>query len=268
MKSLHRASALMLSVFVLAHIGNHVAGLFGLEVYFRYLTAVRQVYRHPIGEPILIGLIIIQMNTGLAITVSAFQRRERRKLLSWIEIIAGWLFFLFITIHLASIALTRYYFEMETDFLWVATMMRSSPLQPFVIAFHFLGIVVVTTHMGIGFRYLLAAIALPRTGNLSRRSSLALALSQRRSPSFRIRGRRFRDGSLAALRARWFVTSRCASRRARPCPGRISVCWPCDLREAKGLAQILQRGFLGDEFRGALLDLCPAHLLQGFHHFV
>jgi len=127
---------------------------------------VRQIYRHPIGEPILIGLIIIQMITGLAITVGAFQRRERRKLLSWVEIVAAWLFFMFITIHLVSIAVTRSYFEMETDFLWVATMMRPSPLQPFVIAFHFLGIVVVTTHMGIGFRYLLTAIGLPRMGNV------------------------------------------------------------------------------------------------------
>jgi len=166
MKNLHRASALVLSVFVAAHIGNHVAGAFGLETYFRYLTAVRQVYRHPIGEPILIGLIIIQMITGLAITVSAFQRRERRKLVSWIEVVAAWLFFLFITIHLASIAVTRFYFEMETDFLWVATMMRPSPLQPFVIAFHFLGIVVVTTHMGIGFRFLLTAIGFRRIGNV------------------------------------------------------------------------------------------------------
>ncbi|GJL93270.1 hypothetical protein [Hyphococcus sp.] len=166
MKHLHRAAALILSVFVLAHIGNHVAGVFSLEVYFRYLTAVRQIYRHPIGEPILIGLIIIQMITGLAITVGAFQRRERRKLHSWIEIIAAWLFFLFITIHLASIAVTRFYFEMETDFLWVATMMRPSLLQPYIIAFHFLGIVVVTTHMGIGFRYLLTAIGLPRLGSV------------------------------------------------------------------------------------------------------
>jgi succinate dehydrogenase/fumarate reductase cytochrome b subunit len=166
MKNLHRASALILSVFVLAHIGNHVVGVFGLEAYFRYLTAVRQIYRHPIGEPILIGLIILQMFTGIAITVRAFQRRERRKLLSWIEIVAAWLFFMFITIHLASIAVTRFYFEMETDFLWVATMMRPSPLQPFVIAFHFLGIVVVTTHMGIGFRFLLTAAGLSRLGNV------------------------------------------------------------------------------------------------------
>ncbi|MGD9800207.1 MAG: hypothetical protein AB7F91_00830 [Parvularculaceae bacterium] len=166
MKNLHRASALVLSVFLAAHIGNHIVGVFGLETYFRYLTAVRQVYRHPIGEPILIGLIIIQMITGLAITVSAFQRRERRKLLSWIEIVAAWMFFVFITIHLASIAVTRFYFDMETDFLWVATMMRPSPLQPYIIAFHFLGIVVVTTHMGIGFRFLLTAIGLRRIGNL------------------------------------------------------------------------------------------------------
>lgn len=166
MKNLHRASALILSVFVAAHIGNHVIGVFGLETYFRYLTAVRQIYRHPVGEPILIGLIIIQMVSGLAITVSAFQRRERRKLLSWVEIVAAWLFFLFITIHLASIAVTRFYFEMETDFLWVATMMRPSPLQPYIVAFYFLGIVVVTTHMGIGFRYLLTAIGLRRTGSV------------------------------------------------------------------------------------------------------
>lgn len=166
MRNLHRACALILSVFVAAHIGNHVIGVFGLETYFRYLTAVRQVYRHPIGEPILIGLIILQMFTGLAVTASAFQRRERRKLLSWIEIVAAWLFFLFIAIHLASIAVTRFYFEMETDFLWVATMMRPSLLQPFVVAFHFLGIVVVTTHMGIGFRFLLTGVGFSRTGNV------------------------------------------------------------------------------------------------------
>lgn len=165
MKALHRASALLLSVFVLAHIGNHVAGAFGLETYFKYLTAVRAAYRSPVGEPILISLVAAQMITGLGLMIISFQRPEPRKLLSWIELVAAWLFLLFITTHLASIAVTRFYFELETDFLWVATMMRPSPLQPFVIGFHFLGIVVVMTHMAIGFRYFLSAVGARRLGN-------------------------------------------------------------------------------------------------------
>ena len=164
MKTLHRIAALLLLLFVLVHIGNHVAAAIGPKTYNAYLATARIVYRNPIVEPLLIALIGAQAITGFSLIIKSFQRDEKRSLASWFEIFSAVGFVIFIIIHLSAIAVTRFYFEVQTDFYWVAEMFRAGALQPFIIGFHFLGIMTVTIHAGIGLKYMFDGIGLGKIG--------------------------------------------------------------------------------------------------------
>jgi|GEM_PF-5930913 len=166
MKTLHRIIAVLLLFFIIAHIGNHVAAAFGIKTYNAYLSTVRIIYRHPIVEMFLIILIGLQTMTGFNLVVTSFQRAEKKSLISWLEILSAVVFVLFIVIHLTAIAVTRFYFEMQTDFYWVAEMFRAGPLQPYIMGFHFLGVVAVTTHASIGLKYMFEAMGCEGCGHI------------------------------------------------------------------------------------------------------
>lgn len=166
MKTLHRIFAVFLLIFIIVHLGNHAAAAFGIDQFNTYISTVRVYYKHPIVEPTLITLIIAQGFTGVWLTITSFQRPEKRSIISWIELLSAWVFLFFIIIHLTAIAVTRYYFEMQTDFYWAATMMRETRLQPYIIGFHFLGVAAVSIHTGIGVKYLFGAIGAASIGRI------------------------------------------------------------------------------------------------------
>ncbi|MGV6801259.1 MAG: hypothetical protein ACWA5L_04990 [bacterium] len=164
MKLLHRLCAIIILLFVVAHLSGHAIAAKGIAEYHNYLGMVRLFYRHPVYEIILIVVIFIQFLSGLFLTIHSFSRPEKRKLLSWIELIAAGLFVVFIIIHLTAIVVTRYYFEIETDFYWVASLMGPSKLQYYIVAFHFIGALAVLIHIAVGLTYLFQALNIPRLG--------------------------------------------------------------------------------------------------------
>lgn len=66
-RTVHGFTAAVLSVFILFHLFNQVAGLWGEEVYSAVQAAGRRVYRVPVLEAILVGLMISQVFSGLRI---------------------------------------------------------------------------------------------------------------------------------------------------------------------------------------------------------
>ena len=164
MKTIHRIGALVLLIFVFAHIANHVAGFFGIEAHQAFAGAIRKIYRNPIGEPFLIALLGIQLTTGASLALASAKRERPRSIASAIELIAAGLFAAFILIHLTAVAMSRYYFGVQTDFFWIADLFRPGPMRIYIIAFHYVGIVAVMTHAGFGVAYFCESIGAPKLG--------------------------------------------------------------------------------------------------------
>ncbi|MCB2114068.1 MAG: hypothetical protein R3C42_05350 [Parvularculaceae bacterium] len=164
MKILHRISALLILLFIIAHVANHVSAVFGVETYQAFAATLRKVYRSEIGEPLLIALLGVQLISGAALALASSKREGPRPLLSAVELIAAGLFAAFILIHLTAIAMTRYYFGVQTDFFWIAELFRPGPLRAYIVAFHFIGIVAVMTHVGVGAYYFCRSLGAPAFG--------------------------------------------------------------------------------------------------------
>lgn len=172
-KNVHRISAIFLIVFVIAHLGNHLVAAWGPTAFGDYLSIVRSAYRRPYVEAAIIILLIVQAASGLSLAV---RRTEPRNAVSWIELISALIFLPFIIVHLAAVAVTRYFFQIDTDFYWVAEMMKDTPARPYIIAFHALGVIAVTVHIGAGLNYLAKAIGAPAIGPTIMRGCIGFGL--------------------------------------------------------------------------------------------
>jgi succinate dehydrogenase/fumarate reductase cytochrome b subunit len=53
LRKLHAASGLVIAMYAVVHIANHLAALGGIEAHITFMRAARTVYRFPVVEAIL-----------------------------------------------------------------------------------------------------------------------------------------------------------------------------------------------------------------------
>jgi hypothetical protein len=65
LRILHGVAAAVILLYVAFHLTNHLLGLFGPELHARVMQMGRKVYRQPLIEPVLVGLLLFQVASGL-----------------------------------------------------------------------------------------------------------------------------------------------------------------------------------------------------------
>jgi hypothetical protein len=108
---LHRSLAVLLALFVILHLGNHLAGLAGQEIHRSVQTLLRGLYRHPLVEPLLLGAVGSQVVLGLALLV-------RRRRVTW-QTVSGAGLAVFLMIHVGAVLSARWQ-GTETDLAFAA----------------------------------------------------------------------------------------------------------------------------------------------------
>ena len=61
----HRVSAVLLAIFLAAHLLNHVVALWGVAAHLAFMDGARLVYRSPALEPMLLAAVLVQIVTGV-----------------------------------------------------------------------------------------------------------------------------------------------------------------------------------------------------------
>ncbi len=101
-KVVHGVSAIIIALFVLAHLTVNLSILKSPEAYLSTASILRLAYRTPIAEPILIVLLAMQVGSGLIMASDAFCRRASSEYL--IQIACGLYFVIFIGSHTIAVA--------------------------------------------------------------------------------------------------------------------------------------------------------------------
>jgi len=141
MRRLHRALAVLIALFLVVHLGNHLAGLAGQDSHRAVLDALRLVYRHPLVEPLLLGAIAAQVALGIALLA----RRPRLTL----QTAAGGYLALFLVIHLAAVLSARLQ-GTETDLAFAAAGLHAPGPWPWVFAVYYgLAVLAVFAHLSV-----------------------------------------------------------------------------------------------------------------------
>jgi hypothetical protein len=163
-RRLHRAAALIVGAFVLAHLANHLVALAGITAHTRVLSALRLAYRHPVGEATLLAAILVQIVSGL----SGFRSGWRRPGVARWQAVSGLYLALFFIGHTAAIQVGRFAFHLDTNFYFAAAPLLIGWLPLWFFPYYGAGVIAVGLHLG--------AVAYWRAPRQARRLALAVPL--------------------------------------------------------------------------------------------
>lgn len=143
-RRLHRLSAVILGVFTVLHLANHVIAVGGIASHRAVMSALRVLYQNPVAESILVLAVIVQIITGLGGVRNAWQRRGVARL----QALSGWVLAVFLFGHTVAVIGARFALGLDTNFYFAATVFNYSWLPVFFIPYYLLAILAVGVHVG------------------------------------------------------------------------------------------------------------------------
>ncbi len=149
---IHRVLAVILGLFVLTHLGAHVAAIGGPEAHERALDVVRVVYRNRFVEPILILAALTQIIAGARLAVRRW-REPGKGFWGWAQIASGAYLGAFLLMHFGAALAARHLGGIETNFYWPAGTLTVAPLPYFFAPYYFMAVVAIFTHLAAALHF-------------------------------------------------------------------------------------------------------------------
>lgn len=149
LRSLHRASALVLIAYAILHIGNHLAALHSVAAHISAMSALRVVYRHPVVEGLLLFCVLFQVASGLWLVIRGWSLRIGR--VAWLQALSGVYLALFLSIHVTAVLFGRSVLGLDTNFNFAAAGFHVSPYEWFFAPYYTLAVLALFAHLGCAF---------------------------------------------------------------------------------------------------------------------
>ncbi|MEO7689454.1 MAG: hypothetical protein ABIS51_09215 [Sphingomonas sp.] len=155
----HGAAAALIVIFIAFHLTNHLSGLIGPDMHAALMKAGRTVYRQPLVEGLLIGSLLFQIATGLALA----RRWSRTPGDGYrvLQIGSGLYIASFIVTHLNSALIgARAVRHIETDWAWASGAPEGLIHDAWnirLVPHYGWGVFFVLVHLSLGFRQVLIA---------------------------------------------------------------------------------------------------------------
>ena len=148
----HRLLALMLGLFITAHLLGHLAALHSIAAQDAVLETLRRVYRAPWVEPFLLSGFAVQIAIGLRLVWRRMAEKQK-SIWSWLQILSGLYLALFVVLHASAAVWARWQYDLDTDFYWPAGTLVLSPLKYGFAPYYFFGIVSVFIHLAAALHF-------------------------------------------------------------------------------------------------------------------
>lgn len=145
LRTLHLFSAMLIGLFLLMHLTNHIAGLAGQAKHIETMSALRTVYRNPLFEYPLLALIVWQVGSGLTMVIRGW--KERSGVVGWAQALSGAYLGFFLLNHVGSVLGGRIVFGLDTDFRFAAAGFHVPGWPLFFAPYYFLGVFSLFVHV-------------------------------------------------------------------------------------------------------------------------
>jgi hypothetical protein len=164
----HGVSALILCIYILFHLGNHLMGLIGPAEHESIMDLGRKVYRAKFIEPVLILLFLFQVFSGLRLAWSWSSARQ--DIFRTFQIASGIYLSIFILGHMNSVFIyARTYLDVPTGWNFATgapTGLIHDSWNIRLLPHYGLGVFFVLSHLASGLRVVLKTHGLmPRIAN-------------------------------------------------------------------------------------------------------
>ena len=148
LRTLHRANALALGLFLTLHLANHLALTGGMAAHRAALEILRPLYRNPVVEPVLIALFAVQIGLGL---VLAWRRGRPRAGWAMAQLVSGLVLAWFLVQHVPAVLLARPH--TDTDAQFAAAVVLDLPGAAYFIPYYILAVAALATHLAAARRF-------------------------------------------------------------------------------------------------------------------
>jgi succinate dehydrogenase/fumarate reductase cytochrome b subunit len=147
-RKVHGISAVVLALYLLPHIVNHIVGLGGVEAHIAFMHAVRVVYRVPVVEGLLLFCVLLQAVTGLSLFLLGL--RDRRGFVPWLQACAGAYMAFFLYVHVRAVLFGRSVLHVDTNFYYAAAGLHgpSVSFHWWFATYYFLAVLCLFVHFG------------------------------------------------------------------------------------------------------------------------
>jgi succinate dehydrogenase/fumarate reductase cytochrome b subunit len=157
----HGLSAMVITLFAVAHLTNHLAGLFGGGAHIAVMHLLRTAYRNPFIETTLAACVLFQFGSGLVLLT----RRISKPSNDWIQVLqgaSGAYLALFLASHLSVVTKARYLRNIDTNWVWLTSSnLLTDAWSARLVPYYFLAIVALGLHGACGLRRVLAGHGKP-----------------------------------------------------------------------------------------------------------
>ena len=160
LRTLHRSSAVLIGVFVVAHITNHLVSLMGVPSHIAFMEIARHVYRQPVVEVLLLLCVAFQMASGLWLVVRGW--RQRRGFVPWLQALSGAYLAFFLAVHVGAVLYGRAVLLLDTNFYYAAAGLHAPPNGLFFAPYYFMAVLALFTHLACAAYWNLGATAIKR----------------------------------------------------------------------------------------------------------
>ena len=149
----HGVSAAVITLFALAHLVNHLGGLFGGDVHISIMTALRQIYRHPLVEPVLLAAVVFQVASGAWLLRRKLARAAGR--LDALQTASGAYLLVFFLSHVSAALRARLH-GTDPNWRWLAGgELLGDPWSARLVPYYFLAVVALGLHAACGLQTVL-----------------------------------------------------------------------------------------------------------------
>ncbi|MFN0045681.1 MAG: hypothetical protein ACKVOS_04365 [Sphingorhabdus sp.] len=145
-KSAHRVTAMIVGLFIVLHLANHMVGLVGQQQHIQFMTLIRPLYRNPVAETVLLALLVWQILSGMRLL--ALRWRNNDGIISWLQIISGGYLAIFLIIHVSSVLYARHSMGMDTNFYFAAAGLHIENGDKFFVPYYTGSFLALFTHIG------------------------------------------------------------------------------------------------------------------------
>lgn len=141
----HYCSGLLLALFVGVHLLNHLLVVISPALHIAFMAAARKVYRHPLGETVLLAAVLFQIGTGLRLI--GFGAGEMQDKWRRLQVYAGLYLALFLLVHVSSVMIGRFLAHLDTNLYFGAAGLNHYPQLLFFIPYYSLAILAFFGHV-------------------------------------------------------------------------------------------------------------------------
>jgi NADH:ubiquinone oxidoreductase subunit 6 (subunit J) len=144
-RKLHRTNAIILGVFIAAHLINHIFILGGVETHITIMKSLRFFYRPVSVEVVVYVLFVSQILLGVMMMLKQGRPRNRW---GWAQYISGAIVAIFLLQHLSAALMARLIGAgVDTNIYWAASVVSREPFVWYFAPYYALGIIGLFVHV-------------------------------------------------------------------------------------------------------------------------